>query len=270
MRHMLSIRSILTLLGAAALSACGEDAVQQIAAPLTGASVKFFNFAIATPPTTSAPAVNFYANDTKLTAISSTTGSESTSGTTTGNVANGGFYSQLTAGEYTLTGRITATTDNGVAIATLPASLADGKFYSYYMSGYYNTTTKKADAFLVEDAFPAEFDFTVAYVRFVNAAVSGTTGGAAAQTLYALNQATNAEMAIGSAVAYKAGGAFVAVPSGIYNLSTRTTGSAANVVTRNDVPFSAGRVYTVTVFGDVTVTSTTATNRVRLDNTLNR
>jgi hypothetical protein len=36
------------------------------------------------------------------------------------------------------------------------------------------------------------------------------------------------------------------------------------------VSFSAGHVYTVTVFGDFTVTTSTATNRIRLDNTANR
>jgi len=36
--------------------------------------VKFYNFS------TGAPGVNFYANDTKLTAITSTTGAESTTG----------------------------------------------------------------------------------------------------------------------------------------------------------------------------------------------
>lgn len=267
---MISYRSIATLLGAAMLGACGADAVQQIAAPASGASIKFFNFAVATPPA-AVPAVNFYANDTKITAITSTTGTESTAGTASGGVGNGGAYSQVTPGAYTIAGKVTAATDNGLAIATLPgATLADGKYYSFYMSGYYNTTAKATDVFLLEDAYPLPPDLTVAYVRFVNAAVSGTAGGSNPQTLYAKNPTTLVETAIGGPVAYKAGSAFVTVPIGAYDLSTRYTGSTTNVVTRAAVGFSPGRIYTITAFGDALVTGTTAANRIRLDNTLNR
>ena len=44
------------------------------------------------------PGVNFYANDTKMTAISSTSGSESTTGTAYGAVGNSGIYSGIAPG----------------------------------------------------------------------------------------------------------------------------------------------------------------------------
>ena len=94
------------LLGAALLAACSfeKNAVQDIAGPAPTASVKFFNFAVGSP------SVNFYANDTKVTAVSSTSGQESTAGTAYGSVATGGFYTALAPGQYTMTGRITVTT----------------------------------------------------------------------------------------------------------------------------------------------------------------
>jgi len=48
-----------------------------------------------------APGVNFYANSTKITAISSVTGAESTTGTAYGGAANGGLYSAIAPGSYT-------------------------------------------------------------------------------------------------------------------------------------------------------------------------
>ena len=75
---------------------------------------------------------------------------------------------------------------------------------------------------------------------------------------------------IGGAVAYKSGGAFTPLPNGVYDLATRTAGSATNAIVRTAVSFVAGRVYTIGARGDMTVTSTTATNRPFLDNTANR
>ena len=275
---MISHRSLAALFGALLLAACGEkNSIHNITAPTLGAAVRFFNFGL------NAPAVHFYANNTKLSGALTTscsdpatgattdptclsTGKEATAGTTYGNPANGvnGLYSSIAPGSYTLSGRITATTDNGVAISNTPATLENGKFYSYYLSGVYNTTTKQVEGFLIEDPLP-EFDYTKANVRFVNAISNSQP-----MTLYAKSQTTGVETAIGGTIAYKSAGAFVAIPEGIYDLSTRVTGSSTNVISRTGVSFAAGRVYTVTARGDITVTSSTAANRPILDNTPNR
>jgi hypothetical protein len=135
----------------------------------------------------------------------------------------------------------------------------EGKFYSYYLSGIYNTVTKTTDSFIVEDVLPAA-DFSVAYVRFVNA--SSTTQP---MTLYAKNRVTLDEVAVGEATAYKSAGAFMPLPPGSYDLSTRNAGSATNVFTRTAVSFSAGRVYTIGARGNTATAST-----MLLDNTANR
>ena len=256
---MNTLRSIAMLLCTIALTACEKNAVQDITGSLPGARVKFFNFGVG------APAVNFYANDAKITAILSATGVESTNGVAFGGVGSGGFYSAIEPGQYTFTGKIAAEVDKNVPISTSAATLAAGKAYSYYISGIYNSTAKTAEAFVLEDAFVDTLDYTVAYVRFVNA-----ISNASPMQLFARNPTTGVELPVGGAVAYKSGGAFTALPNAVYDLNTRYAGSATNVITRTAVSFSAGKVYTIGARGDITVVSTTLATRPQLDNTANR
>ena len=268
---MPAYRSLALLSCLAALVACDKNGRQDITGPVNGALVKFHNFGVG------APGVNFYANTTKVTAISSTncqppndttsvcrsTGNEATTGTIYGAFGNGGLYSEVTAGQSTLTGQIAALTDKNLVIATATTALENGKFYSYFISGIYDGTAKKADAFVVEDPIPTISDFTQAYVRFVNA-----ISNSQAMTLYAKSTLTGNEVAAGSTVAYKAAGAFTALTAGVYDLNTRTSGSATNVITRTAVSFVAGHVYTVTARGDMA--SSVTANKPALDNTANR
>ncbi len=256
---MTRLRTAVTLVGAVVLASCGDTGAQDITGPLPSARIKFFNFGV------NAPAVNFYANDAKITAITSATGVESTNGVAYGAVGSGGFYSGIAPGQYTVTGRIAATVDKDLAIGTVPVTVADGKSYSVYLSGFYNTTAKTVEGFAIEDPYDPAFDYTKAYVRFVHAISNGNP-----MTLYAKNTTTGTEVPVGGSVAYKAGGAFVALDNGVYDLAARYAGVATNAIARTAVSFSAGRIYTIGARGDITVTSTTATNRPFLDNTLNR
>jgi hypothetical protein len=258
---------LLLLLTAALLPACDENGVREIAGPPEGgASVKFFNFAVGSP------GVNFYANDTKVTAVSTTAcaiitdanrdqctgaGSESTAGVNYGSSANGanGWYSDVAPGQYTLSGRIAAATDKGLAISNVQANLADGGRYSYYQSGIYDATTKTTDSFIVEDPIPT-IDHAMAYVRFVSAVANSP-----AMTLYATNRETVNETAVGDAVAYQTAGAFTSLEPGSYDLAVRTA-AGATVITRTNVGFSAGRVYTIGSRGNIAAT-------MALDNTAN-
>lgn len=254
--------SLAALLCAGLLAACGEDAVQEvITAPLPAARIRFFNFGV------NAPGVNFYADATKMSAITSASGSEATTGTAYGSASAGssGLYSAIDPGQHTLTGKIAAATDKDLAISTATATIAEGKYYSFYMSGFYNSTTKTVDNFLVEDPLADPTDFGFATVRFVHA-----ISNANPMTLYAKNTTTGTQIAIGAEVSYKGAGAFTPVPMAVYDLSTRYAGSATNVITRAGVSFIGGRSYTVGARGDITVISTTATNRPFIDNTANR
>lgn len=257
---MTTRRSILTLLCAAALFSCDKVDPQSITeAPPGGSRIKFANFGV------NAPSVNFYANTTKMTAVTSGTGVESNNGTAFGSFAAGGYYTDVAPGNYTIAGKITAATDNGLAVASQTVNLESGKYYTFYLSGIYDATGKKSDSFLVEDPFIPNFDYTQTYVRFVNAISNSSP-----MTLYAKNTTTSAEVAVGGSVAYKGAGAFTALPAGTYDLNTRVAGSSTNVISRTGVSFTAGKVYTITARGDMTVTGTTAATRPQLDNTANR
>jgi hypothetical protein len=267
MRNMNRLKSFAALLCAVALASCNYDkiAVQDITTEDPGARVKFYHFGL------NAPTVNFYANTTKLTAISSTTGIENATGTAYGAIAPGNVYAAIAPGQYDLKAitpdSATPVANRAITIATIPTTIAANKFYSFYLSGFYNTTTRLVEGFVVEDPIPAEFDYAVAHVRFVNAISNSSP-----MTLFAKLQAsTNPEVAIGGLVAYKEAGVFTSIPPGVYDLATRTAAApATDVITRTAVSFSAGRVYTISARGDITVTGTTATNRRFLDNTANR
>ena len=256
---MKNFRSFAALACAAMLAGCGDNAVQNITGPLPSARIKFFNFGV------NAPGVHFYANTAKMAAISSATGVESVLGTASGGVSSGGLYSGIAPGAYAFTSKVAAVIDKDLTITTVNSTIADGKFYSFYVSGLYDAVAKTAEGFVVEDPLPPAFDYSVAYVRFVNA-----ISNASPMTLYAKNTTTTTEVAVGAAVAYKGAGAFTSLPSGVYDLSTRLAGVATNAIARTAVSFNAGRVYTIGARGDITVTSTTATTRPQLDNTANR
>jgi hypothetical protein len=251
-------RIFAALLGALVLAACEKNAVQVLPnSDVPGARIKFFNFGVGSP------GVNFYADNTKMTAVLSATGVEATTGVAYGGAGNGGVYLGIAPGTYSVTGRIAATVDKDLAIATLPVTTENGKFYSFYMSGIYNTTTKTSDAFVVEDPVVEPSDFTVAQVRFVNA-----ISNASPLTLYALNTTDSITTTVGTAIAYKGAGGFTALPVGIYNLFARYTDSTTNKVSRNAVTFLGGKVYTIGARGNITVA--TGTNAPALDNTANR
>jgi hypothetical protein len=262
--HMNRQNSLAVLLCAVSMAACSYDknTVQDITAPDPGSRIRFFNFGV------TAPAVNFYANGTKVTAVSSTTGAEATTGTAYGGVGLAGLYSALAPGQYTFTGKIAAATDKDLAISNVATSLVDGKYYSFYQSGIYDPATKTVDAFVVEDPLPPTIDYSVVYVRFVNA-----ISNASPMTLYAKSTGTTVEVPVGAETAYKGAGAFTSLAPGSYDLSTRYAGLTTNALTRPGVAFVAGRVYTITARGDITVAPTTtcaSTNRTCLDNTANR
>jgi hypothetical protein len=190
----------------------------------------------------------------------STTGSEGTTGVNFGGVGAGGFYTLIDAGQYTLSGRIAAAIDKDLPISNVQATLEPGKAYSFYQSGIYSTTTKTVDAFVVEDPFIPEFDFSTAYVRFVHA-----ISNANPMTMTVRERTDSTTVVIGGEVAYKSATPFVKVPPGSYDLFTRYAGAATNAITRAAITFAPGRVYTIAARGNINTAST-----ILLDNTLNR
>ncbi len=264
MKKLNIITSILLLF--TLFAACKKDGIHEVETSTTdnGAQIKFFNFGV------SAPSINFYANDQKVSATLSGTGTEAAAGVNYGSVFPITNYVLLTAGNYTFKGVIpsTAAADSGAVVATITGNLENGKSYSLYTGGLYNATAKQVEGFVVEDKIPAA-SATAAHVRFVNTISNATAGF----DLVAKNTTTAAEIVIASNIGYKAASTFVEVPNGIYEVYARYPGNAANVISRNgtsNVSFIAGRAYTISSRGDMTVNSATAVNRPFLDNTSNR
>lgn len=246
-----------------AFFSCEKNAIQEIDSPLgEGAQIKFFNFAAG------APSVNFYANDVKLSATFSATGTESAIGVAYGLVFPFVNYSQIEQGTYDFKGQLpsTAAADANLAIAALSAQVENNKYYSFYTSGVYNATAKTADAFIVEDVLPAP-DTRATYIRFVNAISNAPAGF----DLVVKNTTSAAETLVATNIAYKSGSDFVEIPPGVYELYARYTGTAANVISRSGtqtVSYLPGRVYTVTSSGNITIL--TGAPAPFLDNTTNR
>src|SRR5947208_876642 len=113
---------VAALLGTAVLSACDKNAVQEIPTePPLASRIKFFNFGVG------APAVNFYANETKMTAILSGTGAESNNGVAYGSAGAGGFTA-LPSAVYDLFARYTDSTTNKITKRSV--SFFGGRVYT--------------------------------------------------------------------------------------------------------------------------------------------
>ncbi|SHG97383.1 DUF4397 domain-containing protein [Pedobacter caeni] len=241
---------------------CDKTDIQTIDGPAKGTSVKFFNFAV------NSPVVNYYANDTKVTAAVSTTGAES--GTTGLGYAAvypaTNAYAILPGGSYDLkaTRPSTAAADPKLVINKLTANLEEGKNYSLYMCGFYNTTAKSSDAFILEDILPP-IDSSAAYVRFVH-----TSPNANPVDMIMQDRTSKAEIVIGTNRSYKSATTFVKVPQAVYDLILRYPGSPTNVYSRTEVSVTKSNTYTFTLRGDINVGGTTATNRTFIDSTPNR
>jgi hypothetical protein len=245
---------------------CEKDGIHEIETQPTdaGAQIKFFNFGV------NAPSMNFYANDQKITATLSAIGNEAAAGVNYGSVFPTANYVLLKPGAYTIKGIVssTATVDPNVQVAKFDTTIEQGKFYSYYTSGMFDATAKTIDGFILEDVMPAP-SATAAHVRFVNTIANAASGF----DLVAKNTTTLTETVVATNVGYKTGSTFTEVPNGVYELFARYPGDAANVITRNGtqvVSFIAGRAYTISSRGDMTVIGAAATNRPALDNTSNR
>ena len=257
------------LLLSTALFSCKKNGIQVIDQPISltdNAQIKYFNNSVGSP------SVNFYANDTKVTGILSTTGVEGA--TAFAGVYPQTGYSALPGGAYVFKAQIasSATTDANLAIATTQsATLTNTKFYTLFLSGIYNTTSKSADSFVLEDVLPA-YDINFTYVRLVNT----ISNAPQAFDLYMKNTTIpNAtEVRVASNIAYKSGSAFVSVPEGNYELYIRYPSSATtNVISRNGssvVNMLGGKVYTLVTRGDMSIASTTAATRPQIDFTANR
>lgn len=258
-RYLLSA----VLLLSAIIYSCDKNDVGRIDSPVKETGIKFYNFSV------NSPAVNYFANDMKVTSAVSTTGAESgTTGLTYGVVypANSS-YATLDRGTYDFkaTRPSTAATDKNLVINKLTANVVEGKNYSLYMCGFYNTTAKTSDAFMLEDVLPA-IDTGFVYVRFVHVSPNANP----VDFFMKRKNGPITELSIARNVAFKSGTAFVKIPQGVYDLIIRYPNTTVDVYNRPDVSVLKSNVLTFSLRGDITIGGTTATNRTFIDGSPNR
>lgn len=246
---------LLALLAIALFAACEKNTVPSITRDYNGAQFKFYNFAI------NAPSVNFYANGVKSTATLSASGTEAPTGVAFGSLLPTRGYVLITSGSGVVFKAITpstmpvaAATGQGpsIEIASLTKDVVEGKNYTLYTSGIYDYTTKKCDAFIVEDVLPA-IDTTQAYIRLVNPGHTTSTISLELTQTIAATPTTPAQTIVTTpitGVPYKGASVFVPVKQGSYSL--RVIDATTNkVVTRAATSFIKERIYTFSLRGNL-------------------
>jgi len=246
-----------------AVTSCKDEAVLDINEPIVGAKIRLYNFSIG------APSVNFYANDTKISAALSQTGAESINGVNFGGTYPANQYALAPGGESliraTTSSTITTTTPN-LTIASVNHNLVLDKYYSIFVSGIYNTTERKADAFVVEDVFPIALDTARAFIRIVNPCPNTTLKLVLTKTTTVTGQPPIIEnIDVAAGVAYKSGSAFFGFKPGAYSI-TVTDEATGRTAIRAATSFLKERVYTLALRGNI-LTGTPATF---IDNTVNK
>ena len=238
------------------LSSCEKNAVEDITKPYSGAQFKFYNFAI------NAPSVNFYANNVKTAGTSSVTGLEAAAGTGYGGVTPVRGYSLTPEGTGVVFKAITSSTmvsvpatgqGPSIEIASATADVKNGKNYSFYTSGIYDYTTKKADAFIIEDVLPAP-DTSIAYIRLVNPGHNTSTLSLELTQTFTNVVPGGPPLVIVTTpitgIAYKTASVYTAVKQGAYSLRLIDAASG-KVVTRAATVFLKDRLYTFTLRGNL-------------------
>ncbi len=245
------------------LNSCKDEAVLDINEPIAGARIRLYNFSI------NAPSVNFYANDTKISAALSQTGTESINGVSFGGTYPANQYALAPGGENiiraTTSSTITTTTPN-LTIASVVHKLELDKYYSVFISGIYNTTDKKSDAFVVEDNFPIALDTARAFIRIVNPCPNTTLKLVLTKTTVVTGQPPIIEdLQVATGVAYKGASQFFGFKPGAYSI-TVTDEATGKTAIRAATSFLKERVYTLALRGNI-LTGSPATF---VDNTVNK
>jgi len=270
MKKNIYLFSALVLILISVFSACKKNAVVDLTVPYSGGQFKYYNFAI------NAPSVNFFANSNKTAATLSTTGLETAAGTLYGGVTPVRGYSLSPIGTVTFkaitpsTMPVVAATGQGpsIEIASVTKDIVDGKNYSFYTSGIYDYTTKKSDAFIIEDVLPAP-DTAMAYIRLVNPGHNTST--LSLEVTQTLTNPTPGGSPIVTVttpitgIAYKTASSYIAMKQGSYTLRLIDQASG-KIVTRGATSFFKNRLYTFTLRGNLI----TGTPAAFLDFTENR
>lgn len=223
------------------LGACDKNAIEDFNDPVSGGA--YVKFVHAAPD---APAVNFYLDNTKVSAIAANSAGEEQGMTFAKNVvfpSNYG-YANVEAGTRMLQAITPATLGNTVT-AKNSVTLADGKYYSSFLIG----TAGAYETYTVEDMLP-EVSNGKAHVRFVNLLQSATNGYAASAVRTATSETPETRTAIGQTISVKGNTAYVAIePTGSYIIEFKENNAAGTITKSSSFTPIGGRAYTVVISG---------------------
>lgn len=226
------------------LGSCDENAIEDHNEPVNGGA--FIKFVHAAP---AAPAVNFFLDNSKISALAANSDGEEQGLTFASNSifpASYG-YANVPSGAHTLQAMSPATVGAGV-VSNSSVTLNEGMHYTAFMVG----ETEGFENFLVEDNLP-EADYTKSYVRFVNVADNAPADFDVEAVRTATSETPETRTVVGTDVTYKGNTAYVAIEAqGSYMLELKTQNAAGETVTSKSASFTptAGRVYTLALRGD--------------------
>ncbi len=245
MKNILN-RIVLIIAAGLILTGCEENAIPELAQPITGemTKAKFFFHADDVPP------ANFYFGNTKITAAGSTTAGDP-QGSAYRAVYPSNAYAIVPSGNQT----IRALDLEMNELASKQASLSPGSNYSVYLVGFGNH-----EVFVMEDNLPADDNVKI-YWRFVHtmANVPFTVDvyavrAAVPATATAPAQAARAVL-LGSDIDFKEGGEYVELEPGNYAFKVFNSTTVYDPLT--STPFlqhtvnvgTLGRSYTTQIRG---------------------
>lgn len=228
---------------------CDKEFVVDRAAEgeIVGARIRLYNFAM------TAPTVNFYSNETKISAVASSNQLEALGGVVYGGEYPNNQYALAPAGNRNILAitPMNLAVNGSLTIATIPADLADGKFYSIYTSGIYDSVNKIAEGFYVEDVFPQQIDSAGAYVRIVNPCPNSSIKLMLQKTQTIAGVKTVLEeIEVGNHVEYQKASPFLLITPGAWELVLTDLNSGKTAV-RNATSFLKQRVYTLSLRGNI-------------------
>ncbi|WP_299390556.1 DUF4397 domain-containing protein [uncultured Gelidibacter sp.] len=236
-------------------TACDENAIPEITEPVsdTATFVKFFLHA------EDAPAVNFYLDDKKVSAIASSSSDEER-GNSYGSVFPSNAYALIPSGTFNLYARDL----EGNVIATNSVTFDADKHYSAYLGG---TAESGYEIFTIVDPLPAPDNVKI-YWRFVNTMsnMPFSVDVYAVKAAVPATETTPAEpvkiINLGMDLDYKEAGEYKELEPGRYNFRVFASGTEYEVETstpyiQNTLTLaSKGRVYSTQIRGSYKETPT--------------
>lgn len=245
MKNILN-RIVLIIVAGLILTGCEENAIPELAVPITGemTKAKFFFHADDAPP------ANFYFGTTKITAAGSTTAGDP-QGSAYKSVYPSNAYAIVPSGNHT----ISAVDLEMNELAAAQATLNPGSNYSVYLVG-----SGDHEVFVLEDNLPADDNVKI-YWRFVNtmADIPFTVDVYAVRAAVAATDTEPAQPAravlLGSDIDFKEGGEYVELEPGNYTFKVFDSTSEFDPLT--STPFlqhtvnvaTLGRTYTTQIRG---------------------